>query len=418
MRQTEVFTKTRKEAPSGESSKNAELLIRAGFVSKEMAGVYSYLPLGLKVLNKINNIIREEMNSIGGQELLLTTLQPEDKWTPTGRWSDDVLDVWFKTKLHNDTEIGLATTHEEPLTNLMKGHISSYKDLPIAVYQIQTKFRNELRAKSGIMRGREFLMKDLYSFDRNEEDFREFYEKCAESYLRIFEKCGIGDRTFRTFSDGGSFSKFSDEFQTITDAGEDIIYLDRDKKIAVNKEVYNDENLRHIGLSADNLEEVKSVEVANIFPLGTKFSEAIGLEFKDKSGDTKPVFMGSYGIGPGRLMGTVVEVLSDEKGLVWPEAIAPFKVHLVSLGTSENIKKTTEELYKKLSDSGVEVLFDDRDVSPGEKFADSDLLGIPTRVVVSEKNQESGKLEVVQRRSGEKEFLTEKDFLSKFVGTK
>ena len=235
MRQSQIFTKTRREAPSDEVSKNAQLLIRAGFINKEMAGVYDFLPLGLRVLNKIIGIIREEMNVIGGQELFLTTLQEPALWQKTGRWSDNTIDVWFKTKLKSGSDMGLATTHEEPLTQLMKGHISSYKDLPKYAYQFQTKFRNELRAKSGILRSREFIMKDLYSFSRNEEEFRKFYEECAAAYLKIFDRAGIGGKTYRTFASGGSFSKFSDEFQTACAAGEDTIYIHEGPKLSLNK---------------------------------------------------------------------------------------------------------------------------------------------------------------------------------------
>ena len=240
MRQSQLFTKTRKEAPKDEVAKNAELLIRAGYIHKEMAGAYSYLPLGLRVFKNIENIIREEMNAIGGQEITLTALQSPSLWKKTGRWADDAIDIWFKTMLKDGGELGLATTHEEPLTALMTEYVQSYKDLPRYVYQFQTKFRNEKRAKSGIMRTREFVMKDLYSFNRTEKEFRTFYEQCAVAYVRIFERAGIGEYTFRTFASGGSFSKYSDEFQTVCPAGEDTIYVNRAKKIAVNKEVYTD----------------------------------------------------------------------------------------------------------------------------------------------------------------------------------
>jgi prolyl-tRNA synthetase len=408
MRQTQLFTKTRREAPSDEVSKNAQLLIRAGFVHKEMAGVYAYLPLGLMTLNKIIQIIREEMNAIGGQEAFLTSLQDPKPWQASGRWNDDVVDIWFKTTLKNGSELGLANTHEEVLTSLMTNFISSYKDLPQYIYQFQTKFRNETRAKSGIMRSREFIMKDLYSFNRDEKDFREFYEKCAEAYLRIYQRVGLGDRTYRTFASGGSFSKFSDEFQTICDAGEDIIYVSKEKNIAVNKEVYTDEVLAELGLEKSDLEEAKAIEVGNIFPLGTKYSSVLGLNYKKEDGTDSPVIMGSYGIGPGRLMGTVVEVLSDDKGIVWPSSIAPFKIHLIVLqGKDAKAKEYADSLYKKLIDQGVEVLYDDREARPGEKFADSDLIGIPHRVIVSDKNLAENKLEYKNRKSGEVKFVNE-----------
>ncbi len=399
MLQSHLFTKTRKEAPAKEESKNAKLLIRAGFIHKDMAGVYSYLPLGLRVLKNIEHIIREEINAIGGQEVLLTTLQDPNIWKKSGRWDDDVVDNWFKTKLSNGSELGIANTHEEPLTALLTEHVSSYKDLPLYVYQIQTKFRNELRAKSGMMRGREFLMKDLYSFSKTEEEFRDFYELCATAYKKIFDRVGLGELTYRTAAAGGSFTTgFTDEFQTISDAGEDIIYVDKEKGLAINKEVYNEENLKKVGLDGSKLEEVKSIEVGNIFPLGTKYAEAMGLTYLDDKGERNPVVMGSYGIGLGRLLGTVAEVLSDDRGLVWPESIAPFRVHLIRLQHEGESKKVADELYDVLVKKGIDVLYDEREkAGAGEKFADADLIGIPVRAVVSERSLKSGGIEVSLR---------------------
>jgi len=401
MRQSHLFTKTRKDAPKDEVSKNAQLLIRGGFIHKEMAGAYSYLPLGLRVFKKIEQIIREEMNAIGGQEIILTALQNPELWSKTGRWADDAIDVWFKPKLKSGADVGLAPTHEEPLTALMSEYIESYKDLPKYVYQFQTKFRNELRAKSGIMRTREFVMKDLYSFSRSEAEFREFYEACAAAYLKIFARVGLGEKTFRTFASGGSFSKFSDEFQTVCDSGEDVIYLDKAKGIAVNKEVYVDDVLAELGLKKTELSEEKAIEVGNIFPLGTRFSDALGLTFKDEKGKAKPVIMGSYGIGPGRLMGTVAEVLSDAKGLVWPKEVAPFDVHIVSIANGNaDVAAEADRLYDILAENDIDALYDDRDARAGEKFADADLIGIPTRLVVSEKTVSQGGIEVSSRASG------------------
>jgi prolyl-tRNA synthetase len=406
MKQSQLFTKTRREAPKDEVAKNAELLIRAGFIHKEMAGVYSFLPLGLRVMNKIVGIIRDEMNAIGGEEVHLTALQDKKPWEVTGRWNDEVLDIWFKTKLKNDTEIGLGITHEEPLTLLMKDHIRSYKDLPIAVYQFQTKFRNETRAKSGIMRGREFLMKDLYSFNEDIKAHEIFYEKIKQAYVNVFDRVGLGDKTYITFASGGSFSKYSHEFQTITDAGEDIIFIDEDKKIAINKEVLNDEVLKDLGLKKSDLVEKKAVEVGNIFNLGTRFSDALGLTYKDEKGELKSVYMGSYGIGPGRVMGTIAEILSDDQGLIWPESVAPFSIHLLALFDQEGkVKKSADELYEELSKKGVEVLYDDRDISAGEKFSDSDLIGIPKRYVISEKTLANNSLEVKDRATGKVEMI-------------
>ena len=387
MKQSELFTKTKKSISQDEQSVNAQLLERGGFVYKNLAGVYSYLPLGYRVLQKIIGIIREEMNAIGGQEVLLGSLQDPEIWKKTKRWEAKDMDIWFRTELAGGATLGLANTHEEPLTEIMSHYASSYKDLPVFVYQFQTKFRNELRAKSGLLRVREFIMKDLYSFSRTQEEMDEFYEKCASAYLKIFERVGIGGKTFRTFSSGGAFSKFSDEFQTESAAGEDTIYLDRKKRIAVNKEVYKDDVLGELGLEKDFLEEIKGIEVGNIFKLGTKYSEPLGLFFTDEAGNKKPVIMGSYGIGPGRVMGAVVELCNDDKGIVWPAAIAPFQVHLLSFSKvkGDAVKKEAEKIHDSLLSQGIEVLYDDRDSSPGEKFADADLIGIPYRAVVSER---------------------------------
>jgi len=400
MLQSKLFTKTRREGPKDELAKNASLLVRAGFVHKEMAGVYSFLPLGLKVLKKVESIIREEMEKLGGQEVSLASLQDKNIWEKSGRWNDEVVDNWFKSSLKNKNEIGFASTHEEPLTALLKDHINSHRDLPVYIFQIQTKFRNETRAKSGLMRGREFLMKDLYSFSKNEEEHQKFYESVKKSYLRIFKKIGLTDY-FLTFASGGIFSRYSHEFQAVSEAGEDIIYIDQKQKIAVNKEVFSPDVLKNLGLSEGQMEEKKSIEIGNIFSLGTRFSDAFGLTFVDKDGQKKPVIMGSYGIGLGRIIGTVAEMLSDERGLVWPKEIAPFKIHLIRLGEDSKTKKEANAFYKKFLEEGVEVLYDDRDVSAGEKFSDSDLIGIPYRVIVSKKIiADGGRLEVRERKTG------------------
>jgi len=415
MRQSKLFTKTKKEAPTDEIAKNAELLIRGGFIYKEMAGAYSYLPLGLRVLKKIENIIREEMNIIGSQELIMSSLQSKELWETTNRWSDEVVDIWFKTKLKNDTELGLGFTHEEPLTRIMKDFIQSYRDLPTSVYQFQTKFRNETRAKSGIMRTREFVMKDAYSFSKDEQEHLEFYEKTKQAYINIFKRVGIGHLTYVTFASGGVFSKYSHEFQTITSAGEDTIYVDENKGIAINKEVYTDEVIENLGLSKDSLVENKAVEVGNIFTLGTRFSDALDLTYQTESGEKKAVFMGSYGIGPARLMGTVVETLSDDKGIIWPESIAPFAVHLLVLSEDEAVQKEANKIYEDLVKNNIEVLFDDRSgVSAGEKFADSDLLGIPMRAVVSVRSMKENGVEI-KKRTEEKGQVISVDELLKLL---
>lgn len=413
MRQSQLFSKTLKEIPADEVSINAQLLIRAGFIQKEMAGVYDYLPLGLKVLKKIENIIREEMNAIGGQEVLMTTLQNPELWKKTNRWSDRMVDNWFKTKLVTGAELGIANTHEEPITAMLVNFVKSYKDLPVYIYQFQTKFRNELRAKSGIMRVREFLMKDLYSFSRTEEEFKKFYEICAESYIKIFKRVGIGEVTFRTIAAGGSFTTgLTDEFQTISKAGENIIYIDKAKKLAINKEVYTDKNIKKFGLNKSKLKEEKSIEVGNIFPLGSKYSDTLGLKVKDGNGAEKPVIMGSYGIGLGRLLGAIVEIHHDEKGIIWPKEIAPFQFHLLSLENSGEVKKNAEKIYQDLLKSKIEVLYDDREKSAGEKFADCDLIGAHIRVVVSERSLKRNSVELKERAKKDVRLIKIKQFLS------
>lgn len=411
MRLTQLFTKTSKTAPADETSKNAVLLIQAGFVNKEMAGVYAYLPLGLRVLENIIQIIREEMNREGGNEISLTALQTSEPWEASGRWSDDVMDVWFRTELANGRTLGLAPTHEEPLTNLMKRFINSYKDLPVYPYQFQTKFRNELRSKSGLMRGREFLMKDLYSFSKSQQEHDEFYERMAEAYMRVYDRLGLGEITYKTFASGGSFSKFSHEFQTLSDVGEDTIYVHEGKRLAINKEVYTDEVLADLGIRKDELVEKRAVEVGNIFTLGTRYSSALGLNFTDEDGTEKPVIMGSYGIGPSRVMGLVAEHFADERGLVWPVNIAPAHVYLARLGDEKHVVEVADKLYQDLQSAGAVVLYDDREVRAGEKFADADLMGIPYRVVVSDKTVAAGLYEVKARTAGESQLVDQSSLL-------
>jgi len=403
MKQSTLYTKTRKTLPKDEVANNATLLLKSGFIHKEMAGVYSYLPLGLRVLKKIERIIREEINSIGGQEIFMTALQDPKIWKKTDRWSDEMVDIWLKTR---DEEFGLGWTHEEPLTSQMRHHIQSYKDLPVYAYQFQTKFRNEPRAKSGLLRTKEFVMKDLYSFNADEDGLNKFYEIAQKAYMRIFDKVGLGKSTYLTFASGGAFSKYSHEFQTLCEAGEDTIFVDKKKKIAVNKEVLNATVLKDLGLNRKDLIETKAIEIGNIFKLGTRFSKSLNLTFKDSKGKEQLVVMGCYGIGPGRLMGTVVEVLSDKDGMIWPESIAPFKVHLL-----EFKKGRGANLYRELIKKGVDVLYDDRDASPGEKLKDADLIGIPLRLIVSEKT--GNKVEFKRRESKTAKLLTQNEAIRK-----
>lgn len=421
MRQSQLYTKTRKEAPSDEVSKNAILLTRAGFIHKEMAGVYTFLPLGLRVLSKIENIIRRRMDTIGN-ELVMSSLSPRENWEKTGRLEQ--VDVLMKTAPANKASEEKSTnsyilnpTHEELITPIASEYARSYKDLPCAFYQIQTKFRNEARAKSGLLRGREFRMKDLYSFHRSEEDLNAYYEKAKEVYMGVYRDLGIGEDTFVTVAGGGDFTKqFSHEFQTVVEAGEDIIYLDRKNKIAYNKEVVTEENAKRLGVDFDSLEQVKACEVGNIFPLGTKFTKAFDYTYSDEEGKQQDVYMGCYGIGPSRLMGVIVEKFADEKGLVWPAEVAPFSLHLIALSKDKDSEswKTAEDLYAKLTERHVEVLFDDRDESAGAKFADSDLIGIPMRVVVSDKSLEKGGVELKERTSENSEIVTVEQLLATY----
>lgn len=404
MRQSELFPKTLREDPKDEVSANAKLLVRAGFIDKLMAGVYTYLPLGFRVLKKIENIIREEMETAGGQEILMPVLQPKENWQKTGRW--DTYDTLFRFASHySKNEYALGPTHEEIVSPLSGKFSLSYKNLPLYLFQIQTKLRDEKRVKSGILRAREFIMKDLYSFHSDEKDLDGYYEKMKTCYKNIFDKCGIGDKTYITFASGGSFSKYSHEFQAITDAGEDTIFVCDKCRTAINKEIIKEQSACP-ECGSKNLEEKKAIEVGNIFPLKTKYSEPFGLKFTDKDGHLKNVIMGCYGIGLGRLMGAVAEINYDEKGLIWPESITPFKIHLIELKGA-----SAKDIYDDLIKAGAEVLYDDReDASAGEKFADADLIGIPYRVVVSEKTKD--KIEIKKRNEKSVKLITRKELLN------
>lgn len=404
MKFSQLVSRTIKQVDQTDVSINAQLLQKAGYVNKLMAGVYSYLPLGMKVLGNIENIIREEMNAIDGQEILMPALQPKDIWDTTGRW--DKIDVLFKLKGAGDRDLALGPTHEEVVTPLAGAYIKSYRDLPQAVYQIQTKFRNEARAKSGLLRGREFRMKDLYSFHTTQADLDAYYDRATQAYKNVYRRCGLGEITMFTYASGGAFSKYSHEFQTLTDSGEDIVYCIPGTDIAINKEIVDDAEAMASIRAAHNvgaevkLEERKAIEVGNIFKLGTRFSDACGVKFTDSDGQQKAVLMGCYGIGPSRVMGTIAECLSDDKGLVWPDEVAPFKIHLVSLAKNDDEKAACDKIYGDLKTAGYSVLYDDRpDARAGEKLADADLLGMPHRILVSAKTLAEGKVEYKARRA-------------------
>ena len=406
MKLSQSFIKTFREVGKEETARNAQLLIRAGYIHKEMAGVYDFLPLGLITLNKIQDIIREELDKLGCQELQMTALQNPEPWIKTDRWNDQVLDVWFKTKLNAGGELGLAPTHEEPITNLMLKFISSYKDLPVYVYQFQTKYRNELRAKSGILRTREFLMKDLYSFSIDEVEHQKFSEQVDQAYMRIYQRLGLGDCTFKTYASGGAFAKYSHEYQTLLPVGEDTIYLNQDKTIAINEEVMNDEVLNDLGVKREDLTPTTAAEVGNIFTLRYKFSDPINLKFDDQDGIKKTVFMGSYGIGVSRVMGVIAEKFADDKGLIWPENIAPFKYYIIGIGDQgESFANKLHQEHQK------DILLDDRKLRPGEKFSDAELMGIPYRVIISNKTLENNSVEITNRQTGETKNISTQEFI-------
>ena len=408
MKLSQSFTKTLRNAPKGEEAKSAQYLLRAGYIHKEIAGVYDFLPLGLKVMDNIIQIIREELNAIGGEEINMSALQNPLTWQATDRWDDKAMDIWFKPKLQAGGEVGLAPTHEEPMTAMMRDYLSSYKDLPAYVHQFQTKFRNELRVKSGILRTREFLMSDLYNFSPDEKSHQEFYHQAEQAYARIFDRLGLGEDTYETFASGGAFSKYSHEFQTLLDVGEDTIWFNADKSIVLNDEVMTDEVLADLGVKREELKSARAAEVGNIFTLGYRFSEPLGLVYNDQNGERKPIFMGSYGIGVSRVMGVIAEKFADAKGLVWPESIAPYKYHLIAIGDTATQK--ANEIYQQHPDL---FLYDDRDLRPGVKFADAELMGLSQRIVISDKTLANDQIEITTRKDDTKNLLTTSDFLAK-----
>jgi len=410
VRISKLFSKTLRQAPRDEQSLNARLLIRAGFIRKEVAGVYNFLPLGLRVLNKISQLVREEMNAAGGQEVLLSALQNKNNWEKTGRWKN--FDALFKVSSQYKTDYALGPTHEEVLVPIVAEFVSSYRDLPLYIYQIQNKFRDEARAKAGLLRGREFLMKDLYSFHADVKDMESYYEKMKKVYKKTFERMGLN--AILTYAAGGTFSKDSHEFQVICESGEDEIIYCAGGDYAENVEIAKAKEGQQCRLGHGPLKRVKTIEVGNIFPLKDKYSQVFGLTFKDKDGKDKNVMMGCYGIGISRLMGAIVEVFHDDAGILWPKQVAPFQVHLLVLSDERGVMRDGENIYNKLQKTGMEVLWDDReDVSAGEKFADCDLIGIPTRLVVSKKVGR-GKVEVKKRGQKKSEVLSLDRFLSQY----
>lgn len=423
MRLSQLFTKTARQASKDADSLNADLLVRAGFVQRTMAGVYSYLPLGLRVLRSIEVIVREEMDAIGGQEILMPCLSSQENWEKTGRWSsfDALFKVLATGQAAEGTQGALNPTHEEVVVPLMRPFLHSHKDLPFACYQIQTKFRRELRVKSGLLRGREFLMKDLYSFHCDATDLEHYYAVVQGAYSRIFERLRIGDRTYLTYASGGSFSQYSHEYQVLLSQGEDIIYISeaakaKGKRIAINREIYRKGETVCPVTGDTAFREACASEAANIFKLGTKFSVPFKLHYTDEDGKSHPVVMGCYGMGISRLMGIITEAFADDEGLRWPLSIAPAVVHIVPLarGVDEKAYQEADALRIRLEERGIQTLFDDRlGSSPGVRLADADLIGVPFRVILSEKTLDRKVLEVKDRRTGEVVFITEDQLLSR-----
>lgn len=410
MLHSKLFGKTLREAPADEVSVNAKLLVRAGFIDKLMAGSYSFLPLGLRVLDKIADIIREEMNNIDGQELLLPALHPKDNWEKTGRWKDPGRETMFQLTGRGDRDYGLGWTHEEIITPLAKKFVNSYKDLPLALYQIQTKFRDEPRAKSGLLRGREFLMKDLYSFHTNEKDLDEFYDTALKAYGQIFKRIGLDALVVE--ASGGTFSKYSHEFQTPTPAGEDIVMICDACDFAQNRDIAKVTAGDKCPKCKKQIKAQRAIEVGNIFKLKTKYSKSFNLAYKDEQGNSQLALMGCYGIGLGRVLGAVVETSHDKHGIIWPDSIAPFDIHLIALQENKEIHIAGEKAYAALQKIGRGVLYDDRlDLSAGEKLTEADLIGIPYRAVISEKTLAKNSVEIKKRGEKKAKLIRIKDIV-------
>lgn len=409
MLQSKLFPKTKREAPKDAESVNHQLLVRAGFIDQLMAGSWTLLPLGYRVVTRINQIIREEMNATGAQEILMPLLHPKTIWNETGRW-DKAREVMYQFKDTRGKDYALSFTHEEILLDLVRKHVKSYSDLPLALYHFSTKFRNEPRARSGILRGREFMMKDLYSVHADEKDFWRYYEEVKKAYLKVFKRIGFAVRVVEAA--GGVFTdNNTHEFQVLTDGGEDTIYTCTNCDWAQNEEIFKGKvGEKCTACKKGEIRKAKSIEVGNIFPFGTYYSEMMRAHFTDKDGGIKPMWFGSYGIGSTRAMGAWVEVSHDDKGIIWSESITPFDVHLIELKT-QNSKLKTDDIYSQLSESGLEVLWDDREAGAGEKFADADLIGIPVRLVISDKTGD--RIEFKKRTEDKTEFLTFDELLKK-----
>ncbi len=414
MRQFTLFSKTKKETPKGAETISHQYLVRGDFIDQTAAGIYSFLPLGWRVHTKIEKIIREEMNNLGGQELFLPTLIPRSLWQETGRWQT-IEPPLFKVKDRHQKEYGLGPTHEEIITDLARKRVNSYQDLPLYLYQIQNKFRNEMRATGGLLRVREFIMKDLYSFHISEKEALQFYEKAKQAYLKIFNRCGL--EVVVVEADPGTIGgSLSHEFMLLAETGEDKVLVCSKCGYGININKAGD--IKNCPQCQGALKKENCIEAGHAFYLGTKYSQVMEATFVDQTGQKQPIVMGCYGIGLGRLMGAIVEASHDKKGIIWPESVAPYQIHLLSLNSKSKslqvkIKKTSDKLYQDLQKKDLEVLYDDRDKSPGEKFVEADLIGIPIRLVVSEKTIAKNSIEV-KRRGSEKTELVEIDKLFKF----
>ena len=413
MRLSTLFAKTSKNAPADAETANAKFLIQASFVDQEMAGVYTWLPLGLRVLRKVEQIVREEMDALGAREIMMPSLQPKEYWDATNRWEG--VDILFKLKSQTGKDYALGCTHEEVVTPLAKKYVSSYKDLPFATYQINTKFRDELRAKSGVLRGREFRMKDMYSFHTTQEDLTAFYQRALQAYVTAFTRCGLRVKVVQ--ASGGIFTEnVSHEFQALTDAGEDILIACPNCEFGQNSEVATLKVGDACPKCNGTLAQMKGVEVGNIFDLGTKYTDAFQVDFMNDAGEAKRVLMGCYGIGTTRLVGAIVETHHDEKGILWPKSVAPMPVHLVTINskdpaTQERVAQASQDLYDALKKEGIETLWDEREMSPGAKLADADLIGIPLRLIISEKSLKEESIEWKLRSSSEAKLVKLEDAL-------
>ncbi|MEK7565139.1 MAG: aminoacyl--tRNA ligase-related protein [Patescibacteria group bacterium] len=415
MKYSQFFINTRRDDPKDETATNARLLLRGGFIDKLMAGSYTFLPLGWRVYQKIEQIVREEMNAVGSAEILMPLLHPKDVWDETGRWTDPgVKQIMYQFKSADEKEYGLSFTHEEIFLDVARKNSLSYKNLPVKLYHFSTKFRNEPRAKSGLLRGREFLMKDLYSLHTNQDDLDKFYWEVKDAYLRAFNRIGLNDVKVVEASGGVFTSGHTHEFQLVSPVGEDNIYFCNKCDWAQNKEIYTHKIGEACPKCSGQVEEASSIEIGNIFRFGTVYSEKMKINFKDSDGKDKPPYLGSYGIGMSRLVGVLAEVFNDEAGMKWPKSVAPFLIHLVSLGGA---KAEAEKLYESLIKKSVDVLWDDREESAGVKLSDADLIGMPYRIIISDKTLAKESVEI-KERSGDKVEMVKLNDLDSWLSDK